>query len=91
MHFITLKDETDFDGWRKAARALAVTDVDPADVTWTVQGNEADLFAPPSPMPLPEKRTAPSSFRQSSSTWPNPRSCIAIPSVLRCSIVCSGG
>ena len=45
MHFITLDSETDFDGWRKAARALVLNEVKPADVTWTVQGNAAELFA----------------------------------------------
>ena len=29
MHHITLDSETDFDGWRKAARALALNDVKP--------------------------------------------------------------
>ena len=32
MHaHITLDGETDFDGWRKAARALALNDVKPAE------------------------------------------------------------
>src|SRR5882757_9397969 len=48
MHFITLNSETDFEGWRKAARALALNNVAPADVTWTVAGNELELFQPPS-------------------------------------------
>jgi probable DNA metabolism protein len=52
MHFITLDSETDFEGWRKAARALALNDVKPADVTWTVQGIEPELFEP-SPETLP--------------------------------------
>lgn len=38
MQLIILTSETDFDGWRKAARSLALHRVDPADVTWTVQG-----------------------------------------------------
>src|SRR4051794_13658348 len=46
MHFIVLDSETDFEGWRKAARALALNDVRPADVTWTVEGNEPELFEP---------------------------------------------
>jgi DNA polymerase len=54
MHFITLNHETDFDGWRNAARALALHHIKPEDVTWTVQDSEADLFAPPSPAALPE-------------------------------------
>jgi probable DNA metabolism protein len=53
MHFIALDSETDFEGWRKAARALALNDVKPADVTWTVQGNEPELFEPsPATSPL---------------------------------------
>ena len=46
MHFITLDGETDFDGWRKAARLLALNEVNPNDVTWTVRGDASDLFAP---------------------------------------------
>jgi len=38
MYLITLDGETDFDGWRKAARALALHHIAPADVTWSVQG-----------------------------------------------------
>jgi probable DNA metabolism protein len=54
MYTITLDHETDFDGWRKAARALAMNDVRPADVTWGVKGSAPDLFEElPSP-PLPE-------------------------------------
>jgi probable DNA metabolism protein len=44
MHHIILDSETDFDGWRKAARTLVLNDVKPADVTWTVRGNEPELF-----------------------------------------------
>lgn len=53
MQYITLENETDFHGWRKAARSLVLHQVKPADVTWTVQGGEAELFATPSPSPLP--------------------------------------
>jgi DNA polymerase len=49
MHHITLDHETDFDGWRKAARALALNDVKPADVTWNVAGDAPELFAPTTP------------------------------------------
>ncbi|MCP3373133.1 UdgX family uracil-DNA binding protein [Bradyrhizobium cajani] len=38
MYLITLDSQTDFDGWRKAARTLALHHVAPADVTWGVQG-----------------------------------------------------
>src|SRR5215213_1123834 len=44
MHFISLDSETDFEGWRKAARALALNDVAPAEVTWTVAGHGPELF-----------------------------------------------
>ena len=54
MQYITLDTNTDFDGWRKAARSLVLHHVQPTDVTWTVQGGEADLFAPPSPSPILE-------------------------------------
>ena len=57
MHFIALDSETDFGGWRKAARALALNGVKPADVTWTVQGNEPELFEP-SPETLPLEAAA---------------------------------
>ena len=46
MHHITLDGETDFDGWRKAARALALNDVKPSDVSWRVAGDAPELFAP---------------------------------------------
>ena len=51
MHTITLARETDFDGWRKAARALALNDVKPSDVTWAVPGNAPE---PAEPLLLPE-------------------------------------
>ena len=44
MHTITLDSETDFDGWRKAARGLALNEVVPKDVTWVVRGGEPELF-----------------------------------------------
>src|SRR4051812_18722168 len=45
MHTIVLDGETDFDGWRKAARLLAMNDVAPTDATWIVAGDEPELFA----------------------------------------------
>ena len=53
MHLITLDCETDFDGWRKAARAFVLNDVRPADITWTVRGSEPELFAAET-SPLPD-------------------------------------
>ena len=46
MHHITLDSETDFDGWRKAARALALNDVKPSDVSWRVADDAPELFEP---------------------------------------------
>jgi len=45
MHIITLDGETDFDGWRKAARLMALNEVKPEDVTWMVRDGEPELFA----------------------------------------------
>src|SRR3954464_5870767 len=47
MPFITLDSETDFDHWRKAARALVQNGVKPSEVTWTVRGHEGESFGPP--------------------------------------------
>jgi uracil-DNA glycosylase len=49
MHLITLDSETDFEGWRNAARALALNEVKPSDVTWTIRDDEPELFEPSSP------------------------------------------
>jgi probable DNA metabolism protein len=46
MNHAVLDHETDFDGWRQAARALVLGRVSPADVTWSVKGAEDELFAP---------------------------------------------
>jgi uracil-DNA glycosylase len=53
MRFITLDSETDFDGWRKAARTLVLDNVSSSDVTWRVQGNEPPLFEPSAPFEPP--------------------------------------
>ncbi|HEX2561270.1 UdgX family uracil-DNA binding protein [Phenylobacterium sp.] len=44
MRLVRLRSETDFDGWRRAARALRTEGVAPEAVVWTVDG-EGDLFA----------------------------------------------
>ena len=41
----------DFDGWREAARALALIGAAPSEVVWEVAGEEADLFGAPAPAP----------------------------------------
>ncbi|WP_314949815.1 UdgX family uracil-DNA binding protein [Bradyrhizobium cosmicum] len=46
MYLIILDSETDFDGWRQAARALALHHIAPADVTWQVQGQTKDQLPP---------------------------------------------
>jgi DNA polymerase len=50
MQIARLKDETDFEGWRSAARRLCGAGIAPAEVLWTTEA-EAGLFATPSPMP----------------------------------------
>src|ERR1700729_3697429 len=45
MHTVILKHQTDFDGWRHAARTLVLDGVGPADVMWGVEGDEDQLFA----------------------------------------------
>jgi DNA polymerase len=49
MHHITLTSETDFDGWRRAARSFVVNNVKPSDVTWRVRSNAPELFEPSAP------------------------------------------
>ena len=51
MHHVLLQHDTDFDGWRSAARGLALNGVTPADVSWTAAGSEPELFKAPSPPP----------------------------------------
>jgi probable DNA metabolism protein len=53
MHLITLDNETDFDGWRMAARALALSGVMPAEVNWTVRDSARDL-PPQAALPFPD-------------------------------------
>ena len=43
MRSITLASETDFDGWRKAARALALNEIKPSDVIWSVRGDASAI------------------------------------------------
>lgn len=44
MRVATLDEEDDFDGWRRAARTLALAGVPAADVVWQVGPAPADLF-----------------------------------------------
>ncbi len=54
MHHITLSSETDFAGWRDAARAMVLNGVKPADIAWTVAGADAELFGEDQPTPQPK-------------------------------------
>ncbi len=51
MHHIALSSETDFAGWRDAARALVLDGVTPPDITWTIVGDDPELFANDSAQP----------------------------------------
>jgi DNA polymerase len=44
MRLVRLASETDFDGWRRGARALRAAGVAPAEVGWAVGEGGADLF-----------------------------------------------
>ena len=57
LHTIILGSETDFAGWRDAARALALANVPPEHITWTVKGRAAQLFEPTSLPPADPDRT----------------------------------
>ncbi len=62
MHIVTLDSETDFEGWRKAARTLVLNEVQPSDVTWHVRGNAPELFAPEAETPALELAPANTTF-----------------------------
>jgi DNA polymerase len=54
MRHVRLASPTDFDGWRRAARALRQGDIAPPDVRWSVGDAEDGLFddaAPPDARP----------------------------------------
>jgi len=44
MHVVRLDNEEDFDGWRDAARSLALAQVPPTEVSWQVGDSPQDLF-----------------------------------------------
>jgi len=52
-HRVLLAAPDDFDGWREAARGLAVAGVPASAVVWQVAGGEADLFGGSDPSPPP--------------------------------------
>ena len=51
MQVVRLASETDFAGWRTAARALRAGQVAPDDTLWTVDGSGGDLFGELAPAP----------------------------------------
>lgn len=51
MHVIVLDHDIDFKGWREAARAHALNNEAPDNITWTVEGQDLSLFQA---TPLPE-------------------------------------
>ena len=66
MHAVRLSHPVDFDGWRRAARALRLADVPPGEVRWGVgeAASEGALFAgdPPPPAPPGAAFTVPRDF-----------------------------
>ncbi|NWK97785.1 uracil-DNA glycosylase [Sphingobium lactosutens] len=44
MHRVVLIAPDDFEGWRDAARGLAMARVDPADIVWQIGDSPGDLF-----------------------------------------------
>ena len=53
MHRILLEAEDDFEGWRRAARAMSAAGVDAGAVRWQVAGRCGDLFGEETPPPTP--------------------------------------
>jgi DNA polymerase len=54
MHVVQLSAEDDLDGWREAARALALAEVTPGEVDWIV-GAAQSLFGEVAPLPPPTR------------------------------------
>ncbi|MGE3395556.1 MAG: UdgX family uracil-DNA binding protein [Sphingomonas sp.] len=70
MRTVRLAAPDDFDGWREAARALALIDVPPDEVIWAIEG-EADLFgttALPAPPTAPRLFSVPKAFLELAAT-----------------------
>jgi DNA polymerase len=51
MLTVRLASETDFPGWRQAARALRAQHIAPEEMLWTVDGSGAGLFGEAAPLP----------------------------------------
>jgi probable DNA metabolism protein len=50
LQTVHLSSQTDFPGWRDAARRLATNDIPPSDIVWTI-GETNDLFSADTPLP----------------------------------------
>lgn len=57
MYQISLANEEDFEGWRSAARSLAMAQVPASEVHWRIGDGPGDLFAAVRPAPLPSDGT----------------------------------
>jgi uracil-DNA glycosylase len=53
MPLVKLDSDDDFDGWRLAARALALAEVPPEAIGWQVGDTQADLFGAGDGAPMP--------------------------------------
>lgn len=65
MQLVRLKDETDFEGWRNAARSLRVQGIAPEEVVWRVSNKITGLFDTPDFVPTQTQRpqlTVPRNF-----------------------------
>ena len=51
MQLVRLASETDFEGWRKAARALLAQNIAPEDIEWRVGEGNSSLFDTPEFVP----------------------------------------
>ncbi|HEY8571846.1 UdgX family uracil-DNA binding protein [Phenylobacterium sp.] len=60
MEVVRLASETDFDGWRAAARSLRIRNIEPAAVVWTVDGEPSLL--PQTVAPAPGALSVPRAF-----------------------------
>jgi DNA polymerase len=69
MRHVTLSAEDDFEGWRTAARALALADIPADQVVWQVEGGPSDLFGGAADLPAPVGELAvPRSFLELAET-----------------------
>ena len=55
MHRVVLDAPDDFEGWRDAARRLAIAGIEPDHVTWQIRGESGDLFGDAPLPPAPDR------------------------------------